>query len=183
METPRYRDVDYYKLTDKGIKLRNASPAAKMPPAKSDQIIVVLLKRVGEANTMDFAYRIPTVVVYGSYVRGETFQSDVDIAVEHEGKWDSDEARDRRKKERIKFAFASGHKFSNFIDKVSWPQYEVQRWHCPAFLLKCELKVLRLIKFLIDASILLRAGSSREPARCARRSGIRGSGLDNGANV
>ncbi len=28
---PRYREVDYYKLTDKGIELRNASAATKMP--------------------------------------------------------------------------------------------------------------------------------------------------------
>jgi predicted nucleotidyltransferase len=79
-------------------------------------------------NAMDFAYRIPTVIVYGSYVRGEPFLSDVDIAVELEGKWDSDEERDLREKERIKFAFASGRTFSNFIDELSWPKYEVQRY-------------------------------------------------------
>ena len=69
-----------------------------------------------------------TVIVYGSYVRGETFLSDVDIAVELEGKWDSDEERDSREKQRIKFAFASGRTFSNFIDELSWPKYEVQRY-------------------------------------------------------
>ena len=31
VEKPRYREVDYYKLTDKGIELRNASAATKMP--------------------------------------------------------------------------------------------------------------------------------------------------------
>jgi predicted nucleotidyltransferase len=128
VEKPRYREVDYYKLTDKGIELRNASAATKMPRIKADQIIVALLKRVEEANAMDFAYRIPTVIVYGSYVRGEPFLSDVDIAVGLEGKWDSDEERDRREKERIKFAFASGRIFSNFIDELSWPKYEVQRY-------------------------------------------------------
>jgi len=61
---PRYREVDYYKLTDKGIELRNASAATKMPRTKANQIIVALLKRVEEANAMDFAYRIPTVIVY-----------------------------------------------------------------------------------------------------------------------
>ena len=99
-----------------------------MPRTKANQIIVALLKRVEEANAMDFAYRIPTVIVYGSYVRGETFLSDVDIAVELEGKWDSDEERDSREKQRIKFAFASGRTFSNFIDELSWPKYEVQRY-------------------------------------------------------
>ena len=128
MQGPQYQDVDYYKLTDKGIKLRNASAATKMPRTKANQIIVALLKRVEEANAMDFAYRIPTVIVYGSYVRGETFLSDVDIAVELEGKWDSNEERDRREKQRIKFAFASGRTFSNFTDELSWPKYEVLRY-------------------------------------------------------
>jgi predicted transcriptional regulator len=50
VEEPRYRDVDYYKLTDKGIKLRNASAATKMPRTKANQIIVALLKRVQEAT-------------------------------------------------------------------------------------------------------------------------------------
>src|SRR2546430_17118747 len=77
---------------------------------------------------MALAYRIPTVIVCGSYVRGEPFLSDVDIAVGLEGKWDSDEERDRREKERIKFAFASGRTFSKFIDQLSWPKYEVQRY-------------------------------------------------------
>lgn len=48
--------------------------------------------------------------------------------MELEGKWDSDEERDHREKERIKFAFASGRTFSNFIDELSWPKYEVQRY-------------------------------------------------------
>jgi hypothetical protein len=41
VEKPRYREVDYYKLTDKGIELRNASAATKMPRTKADQIIVI----------------------------------------------------------------------------------------------------------------------------------------------
>jgi hypothetical protein len=108
MEKPRYREVDYYKLTDKRIELRNASAATKMPRTKANQIIVSLLKRVEVAHAMDFAYRIPTVIVYGSYVRGETFLSDVDIAVELEGKWDSDGERNRHEKERIKFVSFTG---------------------------------------------------------------------------
>jgi len=77
---------------------------------------------------MDFAYRILTVIVHGSYVRDEPFLSDMDIAAELEGKWDPDEERDLHEKERIKFAFASGGTFSNFIDELSWPKYEVQRY-------------------------------------------------------
>jgi len=32
-------------------------------------------------------FRIPTVIVYGSYVRGAAFLSDVDIAVDLDPKW------------------------------------------------------------------------------------------------
>jgi hypothetical protein len=42
----------------------------------------------------------------------------VDIAVELEGKWDSDGERNRHEKERIKFAYASGRTFSNFYRRT-----------------------------------------------------------------
>jgi hypothetical protein len=46
-----------------------------------------------------------------------------------------------------------------------------------------ELKGAPVHNVLNDAWILLRVRSSREPARCARRYGIRGSGSNSGANV
>src|ERR1700694_1718871 len=86
-EKPRYRSVDYYKLTEKGHKLAQASAVSKMPHTRAAQIVAGLLKRVEEVNVnAEFMYRVPTVIVYGSYVRGELHVSDVDIAVDLEAK-------------------------------------------------------------------------------------------------
>jgi hypothetical protein len=88
-EKPRYRDVPYYKLTAQGEKLAQASALSKMPRRRAEPILAGLLRRVEEVNaTPHYLFRIPTVIVYGSYVRGEAFLSDVDIAVDLEPKWE-----------------------------------------------------------------------------------------------
>lgn len=75
-EEPRYRHVPYYKLTVKGEKLAQASAVSKMPRAKAEPILAGLVKRVEEVNvTAHYLFRIPTVIVYGSYVRGEAFSA------------------------------------------------------------------------------------------------------------
>jgi predicted nucleotidyltransferase len=112
-ETPRYRMVDYYQLTEKGDKLARASAMSKMSSARAEQIIVGLLKRVEEVNAnADYMYRIPTVVVYGSYVRGESSLSDVDVAVDLAAKWDSANEHQYHewRRKRVDAARAKGRK-------------------------------------------------------------------------
>lgn len=88
-EEPRYRNVPSYKLTVEGEKLTQASAVRKMPRTKAEPILAGLVKRVEEVNVKaHYSFRIPTVIVYGSYVRGEAFLSDVDIAVDLEPKWE-----------------------------------------------------------------------------------------------
>jgi len=112
----RDRNVDYYKLTEKGDKLMQASAVNKMPRARAEQIIAALMKRVEEVNAnADYMFRIPTVIAYGSYVRGGPRLSDVDIALDLEAKWDSanvkqySEWRDKR----VDAARANGRKVSS----------------------------------------------------------------------
>jgi predicted nucleotidyltransferase len=67
--------------------LAQASAVSKMPHTRAAQIVAGLLKPVEEVNAnAEFMYRVPTVIVYGSYVRGELHVSDVDIAVDLEAK-------------------------------------------------------------------------------------------------
>jgi hypothetical protein len=88
-EKRRYRHVPYYKLTAKGEKLAQASALSKMPRGRAEPILAGLLRRVEEVNaTPHYLFRIPTVIVYGSYVRGEALLGDVDIAVDLEPKWE-----------------------------------------------------------------------------------------------
>jgi predicted nucleotidyltransferase/predicted transcriptional regulator len=127
-EKPRYRSVDYYKLTEKGGRLAQASAMSKMSRERAEQIVAGLLKRVEEVNAIgDYVYRVPTVIVYGSYVRGEPQLSDVDIAVDLEAKWDSANEHQCREwsKRRTDVASANGRGFANFMDLLFWPKNEV----------------------------------------------------------
>jgi predicted nucleotidyltransferase len=129
-DKPRYRYVDLYKLTAKGIKLCQASAIAKMPRAKAERIIAGLLRRVEEVNgVVEYLFRIPTVIVYGSYVRGEVLLSDVDIAVDLEAKWDpattSREEFVALTNKRVDAACAKGRTFSSFFEQLEWPSREV----------------------------------------------------------
>lgn len=129
-EKPRYRHVDCYKLTDKGEKLARGSAVSKMPRTKAEQIIDSLLRRVAEVNaTADYLFRVPTVIVYGSYVRGEPLLSDVDIALELEGKWDASNTSQEEflaiTGKRVEAARTRGRSFSSFIEELDWPRREV----------------------------------------------------------
>jgi len=121
----RLQRVDYYKLTEKGEKLAQASAVSKMSRTRADQIIAGLLKRVEEVNAnAEYMYQILTVIVYGSYVRGELHLSDVDIAVDLEEKSDSTNKREWSNT-RIQAARANGRTFANFTDVLFWPENEV----------------------------------------------------------
>jgi hypothetical protein len=89
-----------------------------------------LLRRVEEVNGVaEYLFRIPTVIVYGSYVRGEILLSDVDIAVELEAKWDpatiSHEEFVARTNKRVQAASTKGRTFSSFFEQLEWPRREV----------------------------------------------------------
>jgi predicted nucleotidyltransferase len=126
-EKPRYRYVPIYKLTVMGAKLAQASAAGKMPRAKAELILAGLLQRVTEVNaTAHYLFRIPTVIVYGSYVRGEAFVSDVDIAVDLEPKWHrSSKEFASQSRKRVAAAEAKGRRFSNIVEYLFWPEREV----------------------------------------------------------
>jgi predicted nucleotidyltransferase len=126
-EKPRYRHVPYYKLTVQGGKLAQASALNKMPRERAEPILAGLLRRVEEVNaTPHYLFRIPTVIVYGSYVRGEAFLSDVDIAVDLEPKWErASKEFEVQSKKRVDVAEAKGRRFSNIVEYLYWPEREV----------------------------------------------------------
>lgn len=126
-EKPRYRRVPYYKLTAKGEKLAQASARSKMPRGKAELILAGLLRRVEEVNeTPHYLFRIPTVIVFGSYVRGEAFLSDFDIAVDLEPKWErASKEFEVQSKKRVDVAQAKGRRFSNIVEYLFWPEREV----------------------------------------------------------
>jgi hypothetical protein len=64
--------------------------------------------------------------VYGSYVRGEAFLSDVDISVDLEPQWErASKEFEVQSKRRVAVAQAKGRKFSNIVEYLFWPEREV----------------------------------------------------------
>jgi predicted nucleotidyltransferase len=126
-EKPRYRDVPYYKLRAQGEKLTQASALGKMPRERAEPILAGLLRRVEEVNaTPHYLFRIPTVIVYGSYVRGEALLSDVDNAVGLEPKWErASKEFEVQSKKRVDVAQTKGRRFSNIVEYLYWPEREV----------------------------------------------------------
>jgi len=79
----------WYRLTDRGHELCRATAARPVHRKNADEALQGLMERVRIVNEDDrFLYRITTVVLYGSYVRGAERPADVDLAIEVERKID-----------------------------------------------------------------------------------------------
>jgi predicted nucleotidyltransferase len=116
----------YYKLTSRGMSLANASAMKRMPHAKGDQLLRQVLGRAQEINTSnEYAFTIRTLVVYGSYVRKEATLGDLDIAVELQPKSQDSGNQAKAEEARTSSALASGRRFNNIVQELSWPRTEI----------------------------------------------------------
>ena len=80
---------EWYKLTERGHELCNATAATPVQRKNADEALQGLVERIGTVNKDDrFLYRITAVVLYGSYVRGAERPADVDLAIKVERKID-----------------------------------------------------------------------------------------------
>jgi predicted nucleotidyltransferase len=77
------RKLPRYELTDDGPEFRRATAAKPVHRKKADEAIKGLMERIRIVNEDDFfLYRVTTVVLYGSYVRGAERPADVDLAID-----------------------------------------------------------------------------------------------------
>jgi hypothetical protein len=71
-----------------------------------------------------WAYRVETVVVFGSYIRGADRPSDVDVACELCPRWRADKQRAQEQVRRE----TRGESFRNMSEWANWPKLEVFRF-------------------------------------------------------
>jgi predicted nucleotidyltransferase len=115
----------WYKTTAEGLSLSNATALPRMPRSKAEAMLADFLKRVQEVNShAEYIYRVSTVIVSGSYVRGENTLGDLDIFYGLEPRFS---ASDRKNAEQIRInaAWKKGRSFSNIVDELYWPEHEV----------------------------------------------------------
>ncbi len=121
---PRSR-AQWYKTTEEGFRLSNATALHRMPRLKAERMLASFLRRVEEVNAdRNYIYSVSTVIVSGSYARRENTLGDLDIFYGLEPRF-SQSDRERVRQERINVAFEGGRRFSNIVDELYWPEHEI----------------------------------------------------------
>jgi hypothetical protein len=113
------------ELSTCGRALAMAMAAPPLQRATASRLIADLVGRAHALNADDdWAYRVGTVVVFGSYVRGVDRPSDVDVACELRPRWRADRQRAQEQVRRE----TRGEPFRNVSERASWPKLEVYRF-------------------------------------------------------
>jgi hypothetical protein len=109
----------------KGSALAMATAAPPLRRATASRLVADLIERARALNADDrWAYRVGTVVVFGSYVRGADRPSDVDVACELCPRWRSDRQRLQEQVRRE----TREEPFRNISEWATWPKREVFRF-------------------------------------------------------
>lgn len=115
-----------YVKTLKGNSLANAKAFIAIPKERAEKIFSEFMERVQEVNqNSKYIFKVSKVILFGSYIKGSPTVNDIDIAIELTRK-DEDEAIFMAKHEKIiQEAINKGKRFSNFIDRLYYPDKEV----------------------------------------------------------
>jgi predicted nucleotidyltransferase len=116
----------WYKTTPEGLQLSNATALPRMLRPKAEAMLADFLRRVQEVNShAEYIYRVSTVIVSGSYARGENTLGDLDIFYGLEPRF-SPHDRENAEQRRINAARKRGRRFSNIVEELYWPEHEVR---------------------------------------------------------
>lgn len=119
-------DGQTYELTIKGMELGMASAAKPIKRATADRYVSELLRRVEEVNNdPDLLLWVDEVVLFGSYLTNSPTLGDVDLAVMYTRKFCPTHWR-TQSRQRVAIAQANGRHFSGIIEKLAWPQREIE---------------------------------------------------------
>jgi len=111
--------------TELGRKFGIARAEPSLSRDKADLLLKELLERVEEVNrNSDYAFRVQSVKVFGSYLSDKMVLGDLDVSIKLEKRYEG-EAMERKEEERISLAFASGRSFPNYVEEIFWPNREV----------------------------------------------------------
>jgi predicted nucleotidyltransferase len=122
----RHQRVRWYRATTEGFKLSNATGLQRMGRSKAERMLADFLKRVQEVNAHpEYIYSVCTVIVSGSYARGESELGDLDIVYELKPRFKGSE-QSKAEDNCIEAARTRGRSFPNYVAELYWPQHEVE---------------------------------------------------------
>jgi hypothetical protein len=115
-----------YETTILGNALGMAKAGRSVKRASAGAVLRELLDRVKAVNDrQDLAYRVESVVVFGSYLSEAKRVNDLDVAVELKPRSTDDATWERLRNASHERAAAAGRRFRNVVEQVGWPQLEV----------------------------------------------------------
>jgi hypothetical protein len=115
-----------YETTIKGNAFGLASAAKPVSRVSVEKTLQDFIGRVRAINErQDLAYRIESVIVFGSYLSETPLLNDLDVSAEPIGKWTDAASYEAACRDSRGRARASGRQFRNVLDEVSWPRTEV----------------------------------------------------------
>lgn len=115
-----------YETTIRGNALGMAKASKPVTRASAGSVLRGLLSRVKAVNDrQDLAYKVESVVVFGSYLSEAKRVNDLDVAVELKPRSTDDATWERLCNASHERAAVAGRRFRNVVEQVGWPQLEV----------------------------------------------------------
>lgn len=115
-----------FEVTSNGQALANASAARPIHRRTAERALAQFLERVHRVNsTQAYAYRVETVVLFGSMLTDTERLGDVDIAIRLEPKGIDENAQEQWCAARRRAAEGKGRNFYGIFDWAMWPTQEI----------------------------------------------------------
>jgi hypothetical protein len=116
-----------YELTIKGHALRMATARKPIKRKTAERLVAQFLGRVEQVNKdPDLLYWIDEVIAFGSYITEAPNLGDIDLGVRYSRRTRDETLWITLYKRSLDMAQASGRHLATVIDKVGWPQREIE---------------------------------------------------------
>jgi len=116
-----------YEITIKGHALRMATARKPIKRETADRLVAQFLERVEQVNRdPDLLYWIDEVIAFGSYITESPNLGDIDLGVRYSPRTRDETLWITLYKRSLDMARASGRHLATVVDKVGWPQREIE---------------------------------------------------------
>lgn len=112
--------------TELGNRLALAKATAPIKRATADRLAFELVGRVKHVNRGDYAYKVPVLVAFGSYLSDQSRIGDLDVAIYLEPRTREREEFERLRQRRIDLLDEQPG-YQDFVMRLFWPEEEVPR--------------------------------------------------------
>jgi predicted nucleotidyltransferase len=129
VEVVRQQRPGTWRNTMAGNALANATAVRRLSRSVADRLLKEFLVRVGIVNDdPSWLYRIGKVVIFGSYLKGQEWVGDIDVAIRLDRRAEFAERWPEMLLAKAEVAANRGRRFRGFLDRLAWPETEVRRY-------------------------------------------------------